>query len=62
MITTASAASVSSLVRGDSSLSTYFLSQFENLTPWKIIIGLVMGCIVGLIIAAHWPDRGTVRS
>ena len=33
MITTASATSVSSLVRGDSSLSTYFLTQFENLTP-----------------------------
>jgi uncharacterized membrane protein YhiD involved in acid resistance len=34
-----------------SSLSTYFLGQFENLTPWKIILGLVMGAIVGLIIA-----------
>ena len=44
-------ASASSIVKNDASLSDYFLSQFENLTPWKIIIGLIMGCIVGLIIA-----------
>ena len=50
-ISTALASGASSLVKNDSSLSSYFLSQFENLTPWKIIIGLVMGCIVGLIIA-----------
>ena len=50
-ISTAYASGVSSLVKNDSSLSSYFLSQFENLTPWKIVIGLVMGCLVGLIIA-----------
>ena len=50
-ISTAMATSASSLVRNDSGLSSYFLSQFENLTPWKILIGLAMGCIVGLIIA-----------
>ena len=44
-------ASASSIIKNDASLSDYFLSQFENLTPWKIIIGLVMGCIVGLVIA-----------
>ncbi|MBQ6061243.1 MAG: DUF4956 domain-containing protein [Clostridia bacterium] len=44
-------ASASSIIKNDASLSDYFLSQFENLTPWKIIIGLIMGCIVGLIIA-----------
>ena len=44
-------AGVGDIVKNDSSLSSYFLSQFENLTPWKIIIGLIMGCIVGLIIA-----------
>ena len=44
-------ASASSIIKNDASLSDYFLSQFENLTPWKIIIGLLMGCIVGLIIA-----------
>ena len=44
-------ASASSIIKNDASLSDYFLSQFENLTPWKIVIGLVMGFIVGLIIA-----------
>ena len=44
-------ASASSINKNDASLSDYFLSQFENLTPWKIIIGLIMGCIVGLVIA-----------
>ena len=44
-------ASASSIIKNDASLSDYFLSQFENLTPWKIIIGLIMGCIVGLVIA-----------
>ena len=50
-ISTAYASGVSSLIKGDSSLSDYFLSQFQNLTPWKIAIGLAMGCLVGLIIA-----------
>ena len=50
-ISTAFASGASSLVKNDSSLSSYILSQFENLTPWKIVIGLVMGCLVGLIIA-----------
>ena len=50
-LSTAFADGASSILKNDSSLSSYFLSQFENLTPWKIIIGLVMGCVVGLIIA-----------
>ena len=50
-ISTAFADGVSSLLKNDSSLSSYFLSQFENLTPWKIVFGLAMGCLVGLIIA-----------
>ena len=50
-ISTASASGISSVLKNDSSLSDYFLSQFENLTPWKIAIGLAMGCLVGLIIA-----------
>lgn len=50
-ITKAYASGVSSIVKNDSSLSSYFLSQFQNLTPWKIAIGLGMGCLVGLIIA-----------
>ena len=50
-ISTALASGASSIIKNDSSLSSYFLSQFENLTPWKIVIGLAMGCLVGLIIA-----------
>ncbi len=50
-ISTALADGATALIKNDSSLSSYFLSQFENLTPWKIVIGLIMGCIVGLIIA-----------
>ena len=50
-ISTALASGASSLIKNDSSLSSYFFSQFENLTPWKIVIGLGMGCLVGLIIA-----------
>ena len=50
-ISTAYAAGAKSILKNDASLSEYFLSQFENLTPWKIVIGLVMGFIVGLIIA-----------
>ena len=50
-ISTAYAAGASSILKNDASLSDYFLNQFQSLTPWKIIIGLVMGCIVGLIIA-----------
>ena len=50
-ISTAYADGVKSILKNDARLSDYFLSQFESLTPWKIVIGLVMGCIVGLIIA-----------
>ena len=50
-ISTALASGASSLVKNDPSLSSYFLSQFENLTPWKIVIGLAAGALVGLIIA-----------
>lgn len=50
-ISTAYADSVKSILKNDSSISEFFYSQFENLTPWKIVLGLVMGCIVGLIIA-----------
>ena len=50
METTAST-SVSKLLKNDISLSEYFTNQFVSLTPWKILIGLLMGCLVGLIIA-----------
>ncbi len=43
--------SITSVLKNESSLSDYFTSQFVSLTPWKILIGLLMGAIVGLIIA-----------
>ena len=57
-------AGAAGIVKNDASLSDYFLSQFEALTPWKIIIGLVMGCIVGLIIACVYKRcyRGVLYS
>ncbi|MBO7664009.1 MAG: DUF4956 domain-containing protein [Clostridia bacterium] len=50
-LSTAYADGVSSILKNDASLSDYFLSQFQNLTPWKILIGLGIGCVVGLLIA-----------
>ncbi len=43
--------SVVSVLKHDISLSEYFTNQFVSLTPWKILIGLLMGALVGLIIA-----------
>ena len=48
---TAANSSISSLLKHETSLSQYFTNQFASLTPWKILIGLLMGCLVGLIIA-----------
>ena len=63
-ISNALADGASAIVKNDSSLSTYFMSQFENLTPWKIIIGLVMGFVVGLVIAIVYRQcyRGVLYS
>ncbi len=43
--------SFSSVLKNEASLSTYFSNQFINLTPWKILVGLLLGLLVGLIIA-----------
>ena len=43
--------SIRNVLSSNSSLSEYFTNQFINLTPWKILIGLLMGCLVGLVIA-----------
>ena len=43
--------SIRNVLSSNSSLSEYFTNQFISLTPWKILIGLLMGCLVGLIIA-----------
>lgn len=42
---------IKDVLRSDSGLSQYFTNQFVSLTPWKILIGLLLGCLVGLIIA-----------
>lgn len=39
------------LLTSDSSLSAYFAEQFASLTPMKVIIALIMGFVVGAIIA-----------
>ena len=49
MISTAYASGVAS--NTGSALSDYFTSQFQNLSPMKIVIALALGCLVGLIIA-----------
>ena len=48
---TGAGSSLSSVLKNNASLSEYFTNQFVSLTPWKILIGLLMGCLVGLIIA-----------
>ncbi|MBE5789380.1 MAG: DUF4956 domain-containing protein [Clostridiales bacterium] len=50
-LSTAYADGISSILKNDASLSDYFTSQFQNLTPLKILIGLGVGCLVGLLIA-----------
>ena len=46
------------------SLSAYFSNQFATLTPWKILIALIMGAVVGLIIAFVYKQcyRGVLYS
>ena len=43
--------SVKDALTSENSLSEYFTNQFVSLTPWKILIGLGVGCFVGLLIA-----------
>ena len=50
-ISTAYADSVKSIFKNDATISEFFSSQFENLTPWRIVLALAVGFIVGLIIA-----------
>lgn len=53
METTANTAtdSIRNVLKSNSGLSEYFTNQFVSLTPWKVLLGLLMGCLVGLIIA-----------
>ena len=61
---TAANTSFSSILKNNASLSEYFTNQFISLTPWKILIGLLMGCLVGLIIAFVYKQcyRGVLYS
>ena len=43
--------SVKDALTSENSLSEYFTNQFVSLTPWKILIGLLLGFLVGLVIA-----------
>ena len=56
--------SVKSLVKADSSLSQYFSEQFAALTPAKVVIALLMGLLVGCIIAFTYKKcyRGVLYS
>ena len=50
--------------RISNSLSAYFSNQFATLTPLKILIALIMGAVVGLIIAFVYKQcyRGVLYS
>ena len=56
--------SVGNLVKADSGLSQYFAEQFANLTPMKMVIALLMGFVVGVIIAFVYKKcyRGVLYS
>ena len=50
METANTASNLGGILNGNG-LSAYFANQFATLTPWKILIALLMGTAVGLIIA-----------
>ena len=56
--------SVRNLVKSDSGLSQYFSEQFAALTPAKVVIALVMGLLVGCIVAFTYKRcfRGVLYS
>lgn len=43
--------STKDILKQDSSLSSYFAQQLQNLTPLKMVVALAMGLITGLLIA-----------
>ena len=53
-----------SLVKNNASLSNYFAEQFASLTPMKVIIALLLGALVGVIIAFVYKKcyRGVLYS
>ncbi len=53
MFSTAAAETVNAktLVTNNSAIAEYFAQQFEQLTPAKVIIALLLGLVVGLLVA-----------
>ena len=56
--------SIKNVLSGDSNLSQYFAQQFAALTPAKVVIALLMGLVVGLLIAFTYKKcyRGVLYS
>lgn len=56
--------SVGNLVSNDAALNTYFAEQFASLTPMKVLIALIMGFVVGVVIAFVYKKcyRGVLYS
>ena len=56
--------SVGNLVSNEAALNTYFAEQFASLTPMKVLIALIMGFVVGVVIAFVYKKcyRGVLYS
>lgn len=56
--------SVGNLVSDNAAINTYFAEQFASLTPMKVIIALIMGFVVGMVIAFVYKKcyRGVLYS
>ena len=53
-----------SILQNNSSLSEYFAQQFEHLTPFNVLVALVMGLAMGLLVAFTYKKcyRGVLYS
>lgn len=51
--------STKDIVSQNPSLSAYFSEQFQSLTPWKMVMALLVGLVAGLIVA--WVYRRSYR-
>ncbi len=63
-VSTAYASSVRDVLTSNSSLSDYFAEQFRNLSVLNVLVYLVMGLLVGLIVAFTYKKcyRGVLYS
>ena len=55
---------VGNLVSNEAAINTYFAEQFASLTPMKVLIALIMGFVVGVVIAFVYKKcyRGVLYS